>query len=261
MSTPSQFPLETVTDNQIQLLEDALWHWPIEKGHGNINSNGYEDETYKTRRSRRARYVDYYKSLTASYEPDFAAGETPAINSHEDLCRLIHYLKSKPEVPRSSLVGAFIQDSTIKAIQGRPARLSNQDAAVNLAIRVMFMINCSAQHQSLGLLEHGMGNVQWRNDSTLSQFITEIFPKTDHPGINDEDANVSVDIKTSLKARKLKKIAGLKFRPTDDLRSHLKLHHKTGVVEIFHHTAFLKEHLRLTKDAPRDISVAHCLER
>jgi hypothetical protein len=90
--------------------------------------------------------------------------------------------------------------------------------------------------------------VPWRGDIPFSEFITSIFPKTDHPSIDQ--------IKDNLRAIKLKKRAGIKFEPTDDLRYHLKLDRKRAVVEIFHHTAFLKEHLRLTRDQPRNMSVA-----
>jgi len=62
-------------------------------------------------------------------------------------------------------------------------------------------------------------------------------------------------MKATLTAKKLKKRANLKFKPTDDLRNHLKLNNKTREVELYHHTAFLKEHIRLTKDQPRNLSV------
>jgi hypothetical protein len=125
----------------------------------------------------------------------------------------------------------------------------------------MFMVNCSAQRQIFGLLEYGMDKVEWRNDATFAKFMADIFLMTDHPGINNENAGVSIDMKIALKARKLEKIAGLKFRATNDLRSHLKLDQKSGIVDIFHHTAFLKEHLRLTKDLPHDISLVGYLRR
>ncbi len=86
----------------------------------------------------------------------------------------------------------------------------------------------------------------------FSEFITSVFPKTDHPSIDQ--------IKENLKATKLKKRARLRFEPTDDLRNHLRLDRKRAVVEIFHHTAFLKEHLRLTKDEPRNISVVDAIK-
>ena len=102
-------------------------------------------------------------------------------------------------------------------------------------------------------------NLRWKNDATFSQFVTSIFPITDHPSLNDGDTTSSTDVKVALMARKLKKRAGLDFRPTDDLRSHLQLDRKSGSVEIYHHTAFLKEQLRLTKDAPKDVSVSDSL--
>ena len=80
-----------------------------------------------------------------------------------------------------------------------------------------------------------------------------------HDSLSEDDTKSSMDVKAALMARKLKKRAGLRFRPTDDLRSHLQLDRKSGSVDIYHHTAFLKEHLRLTKDAPKDMSVSDSL--
>ena len=46
-------------------------------------------------------------------------------------------------------------------------------------------------------------------------------------------------------AKKLTKRAGLKLRPTDDLRSHLKLSHKSGTVDVYHHDIVITEEVRL----------------
>jgi hypothetical protein len=138
-----------------------------------------------------------------------------------------------------------------KLFLNRPAR-NDQERAINIAVRVIMMVNCSASHQSFALLEHGSRKVPWRGDVPFSEFITSIFPKTDHPSIGH--------IKENLRARKLKSRAGLKFEPTDVLRNHLKLDRKRAVVEIFHHTAFLKEQLRLTKDKPRYMSVTEYIK-
>jgi hypothetical protein len=45
--------------------------------------------------------------------------------------------------------------------------------------------------------------VPWRSDATFSQFIADAFPRTDHLSIDDIEEN--------LRAKKLKKLAGLKF--------------------------------------------------
>jgi hypothetical protein len=177
--------------------------------------------------------------LTASYESDVRHGQQPGLKSHEELFAIIQELKSNPEVTRLELLEKLFPD--------RPAR-SDQERAVNLAVRVMMMVNCSASRQSPALLEHGTHQAPWRSDVAFSQFISDAFPKMDHPSIDD--------VKENLRAKKLKKHAGLRFQPTDDLRNHLKLDRRGAVVEIFHHTSFLKEHLRRTKDEPRSMSVS-----
>lgn len=189
------------------------------------------------------RFFQFYKEVTASYEADVKMGRQPGLRSHEDLMKIIEELKSNPEVTRDALLEKLFTD--------RPAR-SDQERAINIAVRVMMMVNCSASRQSSALLEHGSQQVPWRSDIPFSEFITSMFPKTDHPSIDH--------IKENLRATKLKKRAGLRFEPTDDLRNHLKLDRKRAVVEIFHHTAFLKEQLRLTKDEPRTMSIADSLK-
>lgn len=170
-------------------------------------------------------------------------GQQPGLRSHDDLMKIIKELKSNPEVTRVALLEKLFTD--------RPAR-SDQERAINIAVRVMMTVNCSAPRQSSALLEHGSQQVPWRSDIPFSEFITSIFPRTDHPSIDY--------IKENLRATKLKKRAGIRFEPTDDLRNHLKLDRKRAIVEIFHHTAFLKEQLRLTKDEPRNMSVTSSLK-
>ena len=53
--------------------------------------------------------------------------------------------------------------------------------SINFAVRVMTMVNCSTQRQPTGILEQGSHRVPWRSDITMSQFVTSIFPTTDHP--------------------------------------------------------------------------------
>jgi len=118
------------------------------------------------------------------------------------------------------------------------------------------MLNCSDQNQSSDQLEFGSRALLWRNEMTLSQFIEQAFPKTDHPNLNEMDHLGKVaDIKSELRAKSLKKAAGLKFQPTDGLGNHLKLDQKQGIVEIYHHTAVLKEHLIANQQTPGDLSI------
>lgn len=185
------------------------------------------------------------------YEPEIRLGEEPALASHEDVFAIIRHLKNNPDTPRNTLEGQIFA--------GQHVAPSERERAISLTVRVMIMVSCSPQRQSAGLLEHGINQVPWRSDLSFAEFMTSILPVTDHPSINDEEAGSSLDLKKELKAEKLKKNAGLEFRPTDDLRRHLKLDRDKGLVEIYHHTAFLKEHLRRTKDIARPLTVSEAL--
>lgn len=238
----SRFPLKKVTQSQLLRLGEILWSWPLCENCCN-GAACVTDGCPSQRSKRLLRYFQYYRDLTASYEPVVGVDEEPALSSHEDLFQIITEMKSNPDLDRSNL--------TAKVFASRPGRklppANDQNRAIDLAVRVMVMVNSSSQRRSSGLLESGTYRTPWTADVPFSQFISNIFPMTNHPSLNDDDLKPLPDIKSALMARKLRKHIDLKFRPTDDLRKHLRLDHKNNVLELYHHTAFLKEHLRATK--------------
>ena len=248
-------PLAKVTDDDLYSLGRTLWSWSpcrdCDPG------PCHETNTCPVHRSKRlARFFEYYKHLTRSYEAEIGPGEEPALTSHEELFDIIQQLKSEPDVTREQFA--------IRALDNRPGRkrppVADRERAINLAVKIMTTVNCSAQRQSSGLLEHSTSPITWRDDITFSDFIFSIFPTTDHPSFNDEDMKFQEGIKTALVAKRLKKRLGLRFQPTDDLRRHLQLDRKNNVIDIYHNTAFLKEHLRLTKDKPPNMSMSETLK-
>lgn len=249
----SLLPLEKVTDKQLQTLGEILWSWALCE---ECKSGRSCTEACPSQRLKRlGRFFERYKDLTASYEADAAPGECAALSTHEDLFAIIKRLKLEPDITRADFAAKVFKPDTRRRLPSS----ADRERAINLAVKVMAMVNCSAQRQSSGLLEHGLSHTPWRSDLTFSQFIVDIFPMTDHPSLNDDDLKGSMDLKAALMAKKLKKRIGLKLQPTDDLRRHLKLDRKTKVVEIYHHTAFLKEHLRLTKDRAPNMSVSESI--
>ena len=251
----SLLPLEKVTDKQLHTLGEILWSWNLCEGCRTGQSCNVE--TCPSQRVKRlGRFFKHYKDLTSSYEVDTAPGDRAALRNHEDLFAIIKKLKLEPDITRAAFAAEVFREDT----HGRLPPSADRERAVNLAVKVLAMVNCSAQRQSSGLLEHGLPQTPWRGDVTFSQFIIDIFPMTDHPSLNDDDLNGLMDLKAALMAKKLKKRVGLRFQPTDDLRRHLKLDRKTRVLEIYHHTAFLKEHLRLTKDKASNISVSESIK-
>lgn len=250
----SLLPLEKVTDKQLQILGEILWSWILceECRTGrSCTTQACPSQRFK----RLGRFFEHYKGLTASYEADAAPGDCAALSTHEDLFAIIKQLKLNPDITRAEFAAKVFRDDTSRRLPSS----ADRERAINLAVKVMAMVNCSAQRQSSGLLEHGLSQAPWRSDVTLAQFLVDIFPMTDHPSLNDDDLKGSMDLKAALMAKKLKKRIGLKLLPTDDLRRHLKLDRKTRVVEIYHHTAFLKEHLRLTKDKAPNMSVSESI--
>jgi len=202
---------------------------------------------------RLTRFFDFYKSLAASYSPDAEGG----LSSHAELFAIIEKLRLDPDISKADL---RIELQKI-GDKGPDSSVEGKESAISLAVRVFTMVSCSTDPGSEDLLESGLRAFYWNNDTSICQFIKDSFPLSDHPGLNDHDSTSSCSIKATLRARKLRKRAGILFRPTDDLRSHLKLDHKSGILYIFHHTAFLKEHLRVTRDLTRDLSVSDSLKR
>jgi len=238
----SQFPLSKVTTPQLQELTHILWSWSTcaECFAGKVCN----PPACAWHRSPILQpFFDFYKEETLSYRSDLKQGQEAALESHEDLFAIIKELKASPNSKRVDLVERIFSD--------RPVR-SDQERAIDLAVRVMLMVNCSAPRQDSVLVEDGSHQFPWRNDVTFADYVRNIFSQKPHPGI--------IHIKENLRAFKLKKGSGLTFEPTDDIRSHLKFDHRKAVVKIFHHTAFLKEQLRLTKYEPQSISVSESLQ-
>ncbi|KAH8587049.1 hypothetical protein B0O99DRAFT_39470 [Bisporella sp. PMI_857] len=254
---PHSFPLEKVTRGQLRQFAQFLWSWPTCDDCNNGQTCAAEHCPYH-RLNRLEPFFDYYKNLTASYDPDIRTGEQTALTTHRDLLSIMQKLRLHTTIPRAQLL------DTIFAEHGRqkPVPKLDQEHALDLAIKAMLMINCSVQHRSPALLEHGAYAVPWLGTVSLSDFVTNNFPTSDHPNINDlgDDGNKGTNLRTALMARKLKKRAGIKFRPTDDLKSHLKLDRRSGIVDVYHHTAFLKEHLRFTRDKSRNTAIVDSLK-
>jgi hypothetical protein len=236
------FPLESVKHaNTVQLCK-ALWSWQLCQGCDSVNPAACNHlDCPGQRLNRLGRFFNSYKSLTASYSPD----ENEGLSSHADLLKVIESLRQNPDLAKRDLPLGELS-------------IERRESAICLAMRVFAMVNCSALMGSDDLLESGASTAHWRKDVSLCQYLTDIFPTSDHPDLNDL---ASADVtRAALNARRLKKRGGLSFRPTDDLRCHLRLDHRMGTVDVFHHTAFLKEHLRLTKDCNQALSISDSLQ-
>jgi hypothetical protein len=186
------------------------------------------------------------------YKPEFSEREQTRLC--DGLIEAIQVIQANPEDTRKELVKKLVLRNT----QILP---KDQDPYIIMAIKLIFMVSCGHAGRVFELLESATLSRSWTEGVGLTQFVNGEFPMTDYPNLNDPESSTAFSIKSNLKARNLKKQLGFTFHPTDDIRNHLRLDFKTGVVQIFHYTSFLKEHLRASKDLPPDLPAADYLNK
>lgn len=222
-------------------LFQALWSWsPCA---GCLSGQACLSDTCPCRRrSRLQRYLQFYTAVVSTYV-DGSQGPSRALETHGELFHAISTLRSNPDITKSEFsVQAFPQKP------GKPAfEETDLRKAAALVVRVFMMVECSAPHQLSDRLEKGSFRVHWKDDTAFSKYIQDLFPVQNHPVLSYGDSDLLLEMKSELRASQLKKHLGISFRPTHDIRNHLYFDRKTNVLEIFHHVAFLKEQLRITK--------------
>jgi hypothetical protein len=232
-------PLASVKEADLKKLCQTLWDW--EYCNRCNNEKPCRTSTCPWQRSKKLEpFFEFYRNATAWSIPEVPGGGYYALRDHDDLFSIILLIKEKPDVPRSLLTEEYFSK------YDRKPDVTDQQRAFNLAIKIMDMLNCPTENQSLDGLELGSGPTTWGNDKTHHEFIEATFPAKDHP-ILCENGGRS-DIKRQLNATQLRKVARIKFQGTDDLKSHLSLDPNIGVVHIFHHMTFLREYLLATRD-------------
>ncbi|CAG9995977.1 unnamed protein product [Clonostachys byssicola] len=241
-SLASPYPLKNITDADLQKLTQTLWYWEICEACQNGETCRNSGCSWK-RSARLEHFFDYYKYVTSSYVPDLLPASTPALRNHEDVFDIIGLLRTYADTKRSKLTHHYFSK------RDKPPPSSDQHWAFNLAVQVMSMVKCSAENQPSGLLELGTQPIQWQYNESLAKFMSRAFPQKDTGNLHVYDGLGEIrDMKSALSAKRLIKHAGLRFQGTDDLRNHLRMDVKKGVVEIYHYTSVLREHLMASQD-------------
>jgi hypothetical protein len=128
------------------------------------------------------------------------------------------------------------------------------------AVKMRFMVNLC--HTSThAQLESGVAGMPWLPGCAFVDSIQSRFKYVSRSALSFPESDHYLEIKEALKGWKLQRRLGIRFRPTNDLSRHLKFHRKEGYLEIFHHAAFLKEHLRVMRGLPRDTGWNESLKR
>lgn len=166
------------------------------------------------------------------------ASNRSIFRNHKDLISVIRFLKERIDTPRSVLTEEHWQHYNAG---NRPLR-EDYEHAFEVAIGIMTMVDCSAKFRSWSRCEMSpTTDVFWRNDHSAKQFMESLFPARNPPPL----------VVQKLTAERLRK-AGIKIRGTNDLADHFALDQESRVLLIFHHTSFLKRHLRATRGDEND---------
>jgi hypothetical protein len=166
----AQFPLEKVTKTQLKRLGQALWSWPSCEECINDGVCAVDECPFK-RLVRLRPFFEYYKDLAASYEPEIRA--KPALKTHEDVFRIIGILRTNPSLTRTQLCDTVFgtQPSAF------PIPDVDQQNAIDMAVKAMLMVSCSAQHRLLGLAEQGVHPIPWLSTTRSSTILSLTMTK------------------------------------------------------------------------------------
>ena len=179
-------------------------------------------------------YFRYYQRQCFLYER--AVEDFPR---HADLFQLVKLVRSELHLTKEGPA----QKSGDHAPWSDGISNEERVAALDLAAKVIYMVPCStgaSNMQDFAVVELGTNRAPWQEDSTFFEYFSTYFPQLRRISELPRDL-------FDLNAERLSQV-GVTFLPTDDLSSHLKFNPKTMKIQIFHHGAFLKENLRLSKD-------------
>ncbi|KAI0458938.1 hypothetical protein F5B21DRAFT_372569 [Xylaria acuta] len=249
-SYESLYPLAKVSRSDFATLCEALWEWwpcadwTAERAcqHGNLGPECHYQDA-----ERLGPFFDFYREITAYYVPELTSDSPQAVKTHDDLIRVIHYIKRQSHVPRLQLTTEYF--AACRQIGGLGVPSNDQNRAFSLAARVMTMLQCSVEDQSDGLLEAGTRPAIWHSDKSFNQFLDSVIVRQNPLLLGPHNVAIprppeSTFTLESISVKRLRRVAKLKIVPTNDLRNHLVLDKKNGTVAVYHYTSVLKEHLK-----------------
>jgi hypothetical protein len=198
-----------------------------------------------------SRYFRFYTSITcpSSSEATSIQVDNPAFNTHADILGCVKILRQNPKLTREQFASASLPEMDIS--------IRDKDDAIRTIVRVGFMLDCLLKDKySEGFEVGGYTPAKWESNEPFDSFVQRAVKKNSK---NDRILNVK-EYKKELKAWKLKRRHKLEFRPTDNIMEHLLYDPETRVVQVFHHTSYLKAHLARSADQPIDLDAHSSLK-
>ncbi|KAF7917219.1 uncharacterized protein EAE98_010324 [Botrytis deweyae] len=200
-------------------------------------------------------FSTYFQIYDRLMSPQYATVQVhpSALNSHDDIRRLALELRANPQSTREEF-----RTKVFPNISTDPESVIDQERAINVAVQIMLMIDCSDKDRHYeGYEIGGFRPVSWNSSEQFADFVKKVFPMDVH---DQEKVRTALKEKNALKCWKLRKRAHIKFVSTDNIAEHLLYDPQDNVVRLFRQTAFLKAHLRLSASQPIQLGIAESLK-
>jgi hypothetical protein len=233
----SDYPLETVTDADLQNLGRCLWKWQL---CGNCDGKpGCRSSTCPwSRKDRVQPILTRYERLCSYYIPDIVKRQ--ALRSHQDLLDVMQLIQGQPSETKKQLMAQHFVSAS------KPIPASDQERAFNLAVSVLLSVNCGVPSDCADNLEDSVDSFPWASELSVTDFVDAAIERRANRASGQALRSF---LTPGLSAERLNSKAGLRFQPTDDIRSHLRLDPRSRVVYIFDCTAALEETLSATRQS------------
>lgn len=238
-------PIEKTSDEIHRQLCCCLWSWvfctecPAKKCSNQVCAH--------QRFPGLKRYFQFYTVAIYHYTT-CSPPEKRVLKQHGDVFEAVSRLRNNPQVTRLEFE-RFLAHSGADPNDIQPA--------ATFAVQVLTMLDSSGAHDSLNRIEQGLFRLPWRGNVPFSQYLEDSFPIQSNSQLSNPDSVLLEDLKSDLRATELVSRIGLKFQRTHDVHDHLRFDPHQNELKIFHFTAFIKEHLRATKDI-QDASNLSC---
>jgi hypothetical protein len=227
---------ETLNDETRGEIVRSIW------GKNQNGSNDCNDE----RIQRLSYFFEYYRreTLSALMLIPTRTGLKP-IHTHAELFMFISLLKENHQKNKRELRSLPLL-TTSSAV--------DTEAALDLAVRLMFMIACRSQAANNVVIAQ-IFCPRWKDTESLENFVERVFPQY----VADEGISSRSITMHKLAAHYLKTYAGIQLEWTDYLTDHLTLQkgETWKSLYIFRHPGFLDTGLRVfTADEDRSTAEA-----
>ena len=197
----------------------------------------------------------YYQAAVAAYLEE-APETSRALKTHGDLFHAITALKIRANITKAE----FCKDAFRRPQSSPDFDQVDLLQATTLTVRVLLTLETSSVDYLSNRLETGGLRAPWRDDVPFARYLEQLFPKSTHRIFSFADSEAFADAEVDLRATELRKHLGETFRATHDIRAHLTYDYKENTIDVYHHAAFMKEQLRVTKGLNPQASFSEALE-